>query len=222
VPEVAEQVHDRGRTDDTGVAQWEVANRARELLELAGGAGALAGVIRVVRARCELVHEEVAGGGEEQLHRDHAMQADRFGDSTSDVSCSRQERRRKRGRDDGPRQDLSLVVIERRREHGQIAVRAARDHDRKLAGEVERALGDAGPLTELRPDCGRIRSPRCADLAASIVAAAIGLYERIAEFRECRRDVAGCVHLAVGTQGKPVPCQPPLLDRAILDDSDDP
>ncbi len=58
-PDLAEKVGDGGWLDDFDVAEGKVADGANMLLKLAGHAGALAGVIAVVRARGELVDEEV-------------------------------------------------------------------------------------------------------------------------------------------------------------------
>src|ERR1700691_6611879 len=56
-PEIAEQVGDGGRLYNRHVPQGKVADGAHQLLELAGDAGAFAGVVAVVRARGEFVDE---------------------------------------------------------------------------------------------------------------------------------------------------------------------
>ncbi len=57
-PEVAEEVDDGGGAEDVGRAEGEVADGADVLFELAGDAGALAGVVGVVGAGGEFVDEE--------------------------------------------------------------------------------------------------------------------------------------------------------------------
>ena len=62
-PEVAEEVGDGAGLDDGGGAEGQVADGADELLELAGDAGAFAGVVAVVGAGGELVDQQAAGFG---------------------------------------------------------------------------------------------------------------------------------------------------------------
>jgi len=58
-PDLAEEVGDGAGLDDIGRAERQVADGADELLKLAGDAGALAGVVAVVRTRREFVDQQV-------------------------------------------------------------------------------------------------------------------------------------------------------------------
>lgn len=57
-PKVPEQISDGGGLDDGDISQRKIADGAHALLELAGDAGALAGVVAVVGAGREFVDEQ--------------------------------------------------------------------------------------------------------------------------------------------------------------------
>ncbi len=61
-PKITQQVGDRRRPHNPHIAQRQIAHRAHRLLELAGNAAALAGVVAVVRARRQLIHVQPVPG----------------------------------------------------------------------------------------------------------------------------------------------------------------
>ena len=72
-PYIAQQIRDRRGTKNVSAAQRKIADRAHVLLKLADNAGALAGVIAVVRARRKLVDEKRSILGDEHLHREDSF-----------------------------------------------------------------------------------------------------------------------------------------------------
>ena len=73
-PEFAEQVENGAGPNNARVAEWKIAHRAHELLELARGAGDFGFMERVVRPRSELIHQQSIVAEQEQLHRHEALE----------------------------------------------------------------------------------------------------------------------------------------------------
>ena len=84
-PDIAEQVGDRGGLHDADVAERQIADRADCLLELAGDAGAFAGVVAVVRARGEFVDKQCSLCGEEHFDREQALKFELIGQSQGEL-----------------------------------------------------------------------------------------------------------------------------------------
>src|SRR5689334_21981154 len=105
LPQVSEQIHDRGGTRRLSDAEGQVAHRTHELLELARGAGQLGGVIRVVWTRRELVHEQSSVAREEHLHGEDPLEREAYGDRTRELARLRGDGRIQITGEHAPRED---------------------------------------------------------------------------------------------------------------------
>ena len=143
LPELAEQIEDRARPQHARVAERQIAHRANELLELTRRARDFGLVKRVVRTRRELVDEQrsVARAGTSR-RREFPRAANCSAMPRAISSACARDVVRQRRRNDRPRENLSLVMIERRRIDANFAARSSRDHHGQLGLEIERLLGD--------------------------------------------------------------------------------
>src|SRR2546427_532543 len=74
-PQVAEQIGHGGGPQQFRRAEGQPAHGAKLLLKLAGDAGVEGEVSGVVRTRRQLVDQQLAGSGQEELHAEHAHYA---------------------------------------------------------------------------------------------------------------------------------------------------
>ena len=112
-PEIAKEIGDGGGLDYGHVSQREVADGAHSLLELAGDAGPLTGVVAVVGTRCELVDEQLAVFGYEHFNSKQTFEAHFVRDAARDLLRLGFECWIDGRRDDAPGENLVFVVVER-------------------------------------------------------------------------------------------------------------
>src|SRR3954471_17468907 len=84
-PQITKKVHDGRGAYHAGVAERLIAYCAHELLELAGRAGNLRLVKRVMRTRSELVHEQPLIAGDEHLHGEQPFDGELRCDAARDL-----------------------------------------------------------------------------------------------------------------------------------------
>ena len=99
--------------DQRRVAQRQIARGAHSLLKLAGHAAALALVIAVVRARRELVDQQLALASYKNLHAEQAFDAELRNDRRGQRFGARFKLSGHAGRQHAPRQNLIFMVIAR-------------------------------------------------------------------------------------------------------------
>jgi hypothetical protein len=104
-----------------------------------------------VRARRELVDEHPAVVGDEALDREQPLDLEPLGDAERELGARRARRRGRRRRAARSTRAPRRVVVVRRRVHGHLPARRARDEHRELEARSSRCS------TTLR---GRPRLPR--------------------------------------------------------------
>src|SRR4051794_30792583 len=110
-PKVTQQVCHRGWAKLFRGTQWQTADRSQLLLELAGDARVKSVVAGVVRTRCEFIDQEVAFGGDEEFHTQHANDIQGFQHRPCDLDGAVGNALRYRSRRSRDVQDLTLVLV---------------------------------------------------------------------------------------------------------------
>mmetsp|Transcript_7769 Transcript_7769/g.23738 ORF Transcript_7769/g.23738 Transcript_7769/m.23738 type:complete len:252 (-) Transcript_7769:701-1456(-) len=212
---VAEDVdHGRRGPRRRDGAERQIERHAEELRELRRRARLDGVVARVVRARRELVHQQLPVRREEELHGQNADEVELVDDA------ERERRRGRRGRVvDGRGRHDELHDVAARVEDalgGRVgrAVRgaAAADDDRELLGDGDLFFQDARRVLERRR--GRVRQHL--DALAVVAAAPELLDDRVAE----RRAVAAFGHQGERRARNVFRLEELLLEALVLDEAD--
>src|SRR5574340_639993 len=177
VPAVAEDVDHHHRRPQPRVAEWQAAERTHLLLELVGDAGVERVVAGVVRARGDLVDQELAADDKE-LNRHHADVAELVGNGARHVASLGSDLVGDAGGDDGDVEDAVFMAVLGDREHDAFAGVAAGEHDRHLALELDEAFQHAGLAAEFAERRARFLARVDPRLALAVVAEARHFQQR--------------------------------------------
>ena len=170
-PEVAEQVRHRRRAQQLGRAERQAADGAQLLLELAGDAGVEGEVAGVVRARRQLVDEQLAVAREEELDAQHADDVERL--------------RARRARSRRPRAPTASARRARARPRGRGCVGGACSRSRRSARTRRRAPRAATTETSRSKSTKASSTPSCPPSASQAVGGVVGA--RRSSSAPCRR-----------------------------------
>src|SRR5271166_3776826 len=159
-------------------AERQAAQRPYELLELAGETGVDRPVAGIVRARRYLVDEEVPTLGHEHFDRQDPDEIELLGDMTRDrLGLHRGLSLNSRRCDRGVEDMIDMLVFDRWIGR-PVAVCAARDDDRDLAGKIDEAFEDPDLASHSSPGFLGLDLRGQGNLALAVISEAYRLQHR--------------------------------------------